>query len=610
MLWLLLITLWTYGGFYIQSRWAHGDNKEGIFGSNESQESGEKTELQQKDRRELTANEDSLAVNNHVDTRQSDSKRVDMILAKRGSSDPKQLSASSKKSRKKAARGSRRKSRSTRKEMVELQNTQADASAEEIPSQNSTYGLLVGPFGTLEDKILEWSPERRTGTCDRTGQFARLVWSRKFVLIFHELSMTGAPLAMMELATELLSCGATVSVVVLSRKGGLMQELSRRKIKVLEDKLDLSFKTAMKSDLIIAGSAVCASWIEKYREHTVLGASQIAWWIMENRREYFDRAKLALTLVKKIIFLSEPQSKQWLAWCEEEKIRLKSEPALIPLSVNDELAFVAGIRCSLNTPAFSKEKMLEKRQLLRSLVRREMGLTDEDMLAVSLSSINPGKGQFLLLESARIMIEQGFPQNNSLTKSFKHRRINLPLRRTKASNGIIQKQLSTSKGKLKQKLKILIGSVGSKSNKVPYVKSLLEFLSQHSNLSHSVLWTPATTRVASLYAAADAYVMNAQGMGETFGRVTIEAMAFGLPVLGTDAGGTKEIVEHNVTGLLHPLGRPGAEVLAKHLKYLLENPSARQQMGTEGRKKVEKMFLKKDMYKKFGEVLYNCMRIK
>lgn len=81
-------------------------------------------------------------------------------------------------------------------------------------------------------------------------------------------------------------------------------------------------------------------------------------------------------------------------------------------------------------------------------------------------------------------------------------------------------------------------------------------------------------------------------------------------MLGTDAGGTKEIVEHNVTGLLHPLGRPGAEVLAKHLKYLLENPSARQQMGTEGRKKVEKMFLKKDMYKKFGEVLYNCMRIK
>ncbi|XP_012853100.1 PREDICTED: uncharacterized protein LOC105972671 [Erythranthe guttata] len=31
---------------------------------------------------------------------------------------------------------------------------------------------------------------------DLKGAFARLVWSRKFVLIFHELSMTGAPLAM------------------------------------------------------------------------------------------------------------------------------------------------------------------------------------------------------------------------------------------------------------------------------------------------------------------------------------------------------------------------------------------------------------------------------
>ncbi|KAM0034752.1 putative glycosyl transferase, family 1 [Helianthus debilis subsp. tardiflorus] len=37
------------------------------------------------------------------------------------------------------------------------------------------------------------------------------------------------------------------------------------------------------------------------------------------------------------------------------------------------------------------------------------------------------------------------------------------------------------------------------------------------------------------------------GIEETFGRVKIEAMAFGIPVLGTDAGGTKEIVEHNVT---------------------------------------------------------------
>lgn len=83
-----------------------------------------------------------------------------------------------------------------------------------------------------------------------------------------------------------------------------------------------------------------------------------------------------------------------------------------------------------------------------------------------------------------------------------------------------------------------------------------------------------------------------------------------IQVLGTDAGGTKEIVEHNVTGLLHPLGRPGAQVLAQNLQYLLNNPSERRRMGSNGRKKVEDMYLKKHMYKKFGEVLYDCMRIK
>lgn len=81
-------------------------------------------------------------------------------------------------------------------------------------------------------------------------------------------------------------------------------------------------------------------------------------------------------------------------------------------------------------------------------------------------------------------------------------------------------------------------------------------------------------------------------------------------MLGTDAGGTKEIVEHNVTGLLHSLGRPGTQVLASNLQYLLNNPSERQRLGSNGRKKVKDMYLKKHMYKRFGEVLYDCMRIK
>ncbi|KAJ1429086.1 Glycosyl transferase, family 1 [Sesbania bispinosa] len=636
LLWLLIITLWAYLGFFVQSRWAHDDKEEDFSGFG-SRSNGTNSDFEQSSHhQELIAKNKykSLSVNN--ETVENIKKVVigeteDVALAKKENVVPSQSKTSTKK-RSRRSRSSLRGKRK-RKHRIESSGNGIEEQEPEIPLRNSTYGFLVGPFGSEEDRILQWSHEKIPGTCNRKGEFAHLVLSKRFVLIFHELSMTGAPLSMMELATELLSCGATVSAVVLSRKGGLMQELARRQINVLDDKANRSFRTAVKADLVIAGSAVCASWIEQYIEHFPTGASQVAWWIMENRREYFDRSKGVLHRVKMLFFLSESQSKQWQKWCEEENIKLRSQPAIVPLSVNDELAFIAGIPSALDSQSFSAEKMDEKRKLLRDSVRREMGLTDNDMLVISLSSINPGKGQLLLLESANSIVEHGPLQDDKKMQKSPHvgeylsnlarrhhiRKL-LPLLKDRSrvalnnissnSSNRRRKVLSHNNGKMKQSLKILIGSVGSKSNKVDYVKGLLSFLAQHSDLSKSVLWTPATTRVASLYSAADVYVINSQGLGETFGRVTIEAMAFGLPVLGTDAGGTQDIVEHNVTGLVHPIGRRGNHVLAQNLRFLLENPLARELMGMDGRKKVQRMYLKQHMYDKFVEVLVRCIRIK
>lgn len=630
--WLLLITLWTYLGFYVQSRWAHGDNKDEFLGFGGKSSNG-LLDAEQHTRRDLLANDSLVVVTNGTNKIQvRNAKKIDVVLAKKGNGVSSNRRVTPKKKSKRGGHRSRAKAHDKQKATVVVESDDVEVAEPDVPKNNASYGLLVGPFGPTEDRILEWSPEKRSGTCDRKGAFARLVWSRKFVLIFHELSMTGAPLSMLELATEFLSCGATVSAVVLSKKGGLMPELARRRIKVLEDRADLSFKTAMKADLVIAGSAVCTSWIDQYIARFPAGGSQVVWWIMENRREYFDRSKIILNRVKMLVFLSESQMKQWQTWCEEENIRLRSPPAVVQLSVNDELAFVAGIACSLNTPTSSSEKMLEKRQLLRESVRKEMGLTDNDMLVMSLSSINAGKGQLLLLESANLVIEpdpspkitNSVDKGNQSTLAAKHHLralLEKPENPVRLSNEFSRyrnldrshrkrKLLADSEGTHEQALKVLIGSVGSKSNKVPYVKEILRFMSQHSNLSKSLLWTPATTRVASLYSAADVYIINSQGLGETFGRVTIEAMAFGLPVLGTDAGGTHEIVEHNITGLLHPVGRPGSRVLAQNIELLLKNPSVREQMGIKGRKKVEKMYLKRHMYKKIWEVLNKCMRVK
>ncbi|CAN8288212.1 unnamed protein product [Cochlearia groenlandica] len=612
--WLLLITLWTYLGFYVQSRWAH-DNENKVeflrFGG--------------KLRKDVLHVKENIRTGSSVANETSDglvnvttasaNKRKDVSLSKIEDDVVSRRSLSSRQKTKKSGRTSRSKIIRVNKQRVSSKVVETkdieDEQDPELPLTNATYGKLLGPFGSLEDRVLEWSPHRRSGTCDRKSDFKRLVWSRRFVLVFHELSMTGAPISMMELASELLSCGASVSAVVLSRRGGLMHELARRRIKVVEDKGELSFKTAMKADLIIAGSAVCSTWIDQYMNHHPAGGSQIAWWIMENRREYFDRAKPVLDRVKMLVFLSESQSKQWLTWCEEDHIRLRSQPVTVPLSVNDELAFVAGIPSSLNTPTLSPERMSEKRQTLRESVRTELGLTDEDMLVVSLSSINPTKGQLLLLESVALALtESEHEARKSLRKeksslSSKHRLRGGSSRQVKSVSLTLDNDERRSQ---KQELKVLLGSVGSKSNKVGYVKEMLSFLSNNRNLSKSVTWTPATTRVASLYSAADVYVTNSQGVGETFGRVTIEAMAYGLAVVGTDAGGTKEMVQHNVTGLLHTMGRSGNKELAHNLLFLLRNPKARIQFGIKGREMVERMYMKKHMYTRFVDVLVKCMR--
>lgn len=59
-------------------------------------------------------------------------------------------------------------------------------------------------------------------------------------------------------------------------------------------------------------------------------------------------------------------------------------------------------------------------------------------------------------------------------------------------------------------LKVLLGSVGSKSNKPEYLERIHELITTHPSLAEMLLWTEATVHVAPLYAAADAYMMNAQ----------------------------------------------------------------------------------------------------
>jgi glycosyltransferase involved in cell wall biosynthesis len=68
---------------------------------------------------------------------------------------------------------------------------------------------------------------------------------------------------------------------------------------------------------------------------------------------------------------------------------------------------------------------------------------------------------------------------------------------------------------------------------------------------------------------------------EPFGRVIIEAMLAGKPVVAADAGGPSEILDHGKTGILYPPGDLGA--LEDALRGILGHPSAALELGRKAR---------------------------
>ena len=59
---------------------------------------------------------------------------------------------------------------------------------------------------------------------------------------------------------------------------------------------------------------------------------------------------------------------------------------------------------------------------------------------------------------------------------------------------------------------------------------------------------PNQSNVSAVFSALDWTILPSDS--ETFGMVTIESMACGIPVLGSKAGGTMELIENEKTGLL------------------------------------------------------------
>lgn len=90
-------------------------------------------------------------------------------------------------------------------------------------------------------------------------------------------------------------------------------------------------------------------------------------------------------------------------------------------------------------------------------------------------------------------------------------------------------------------------------------------------------------QIADLYARAQVFCLPTRF--EPYGLVLAEAMAYGLPCVGTNICAVPEIVLHEQTGLVVP--RDDSQALAAALLRVLRHPNDASQMGRAGRRRVE-----------------------
>jgi len=140
--------------------------------------------------------------------------------------------------------------------------------------------------------------------------------------------------------------------------------------------------------------------------------------------------------------------------------------------------------------------------------------------------------------------------------------------------------------------------IGDVLSKIRYEKEYLEGLKKKiadSGLEDIFIFTGFRDDILNTIAALDVMVVPSRvikdgvfTVTEGFGRVVIEAMGVGVPVVASDAGGLKEIIEDGVSGVIVPANDPAA--IAEAVAGLLRDRERTNAITTAAKKRFDAFY--------------------
>jgi L-malate glycosyltransferase len=146
---------------------------------------------------------------------------------------------------------------------------------------------------------------------------------------------------------------------------------------------------------------------------------------------------------------------------------------------------------------------------------------------------------------------------------------------------------------------LFVGKIGE----LEYEQELKNII-KSKKLENNIKFVGYKKNIHDVISAADIVLVCSRN--EAFGRVTAESMLLKKPVIGTNTGGTEELIVDKSNGLLYKSG--SYLELSEKIKYLIDNPQKRRDIGIEGFHFAKKTFSDEQYSKKIAKIMTSSIK--